>query len=54
MQAPILKLSKTLECLKKEMKSLQETEFCAKAEVKQIMEWINKLKAEAEGALSNK
>ncbi|CAO2202194.1 unnamed protein product [Urochloa humidicola] len=47
MQAPIVKLSETHQCLEKELKGLQERESASKAEVRQISEQIEQLNAEA-------
>ena len=54
MQAPIMKLRETFESLEKELKGLQERESGAKAETEEILTQMDELKAEAEGALSNK
>ncbi|CAL4999284.1 unnamed protein product [Urochloa decumbens] len=47
MQAPIVKISETHQCLEKELKGLQERESASKAEVRQILEQIEQLNAEA-------
>jgi structural maintenance of chromosome 1 len=50
MNAPIVKLKEMHESLEKELKSLQEREADAKAEAEQILNQMDELKAEAEGA----
>lgn len=50
MNTPIVKLKETLESLEKELKGLQEKEAGAKVEAEQILNQMDELKAEAEGA----
>lgn len=53
MQAPIVKLTETLESLEKELKGLQERESGAKAEAEQILTEMEEQKTLADGARLN-